>query len=244
MKRLYFQTDEGVLFPAVNEDEMLEIDRLAVDEYQLGILQMMENAGRNLALLAGEMLKETGETIVVLAGKGGNGGGGLCSARHLLNHGYKVEIILASESNAYQNASGKQLALLESMKAVIHQATLADTVIPSAHLIIDALIGYSLRGAPSGAIEKLIHLANQSSAAILSLDLPSGMEATHGHSPGNSIRSDTVMTLALPKSGLSKFHGQLHLADIGIPPNLYHHLGLEVPPFPPGEYIKALHLPT
>ncbi len=150
MKRNYYQTESGALIPAVTEDEMHAVDRIAVEEYQLGILQMMENAGRNLAKLAGTFIKEATQKIVILAGTGGNGGGGLCCARHLLNHGYRVDIILVKEPGSYQSAAGTQLKILQASNANIFQASSADSILASAHLIIDALIGYSLKGAPKG----------------------------------------------------------------------------------------------
>ncbi len=194
MKRNYYLTESGALIPAVTEDEMHAVDRIAVEEYQLGILQMMENAGRNLAKLAGTFIKEATQKIVILAGTGGNGGGGLCCARHLLNHGYRVDIILVKEPGSYQSAAGTQLTILEASNANIYQASRANSILASAHLIIDALIGYSLKGAPKGSTEDIIRRANQSSLPILSLDLPSGMDATRGDSPGISIQADTVMT--------------------------------------------------
>ena len=90
MNRIFFQTLDGREIPAVSESEMREVDRLAVEVYGLQILQMMENAGRNLAQVAMRKLSNQVGTITVLAGSGGNGGGGLSAARHLLNHGYQV----------------------------------------------------------------------------------------------------------------------------------------------------------
>lgn len=84
---MQFRTNSGRLVPAVTADQMREVDRLAVDVFQLGVPQMMENAGRSLAENAIDMLRELPERAVVLAGGGGNSGGALCCARHLRNHG-------------------------------------------------------------------------------------------------------------------------------------------------------------
>lgn len=77
-----FHTETGIAVPAVTADQMREVDRLAVEEFSLAILQMMENAGRILAAHAMAMLGGSGGEVAVLAGSGGNGGGGLCCARH------------------------------------------------------------------------------------------------------------------------------------------------------------------
>lgn len=83
--------------PAVTADQMREIDRIAVNETGPILPQMMENAGRNLAELAIELLGASWRQaeLVVLAGSGGNGGGGVCAARHLANHGARVHLCLA-----------------------------------------------------------------------------------------------------------------------------------------------------
>ncbi len=93
-------------------------------------------------------------------------------------------------------------------------------------LIIDAMIGYSLIGAPTGSAAQLITWANQQNIPILSIDVPSGIDATAGAIYGPTIRATATMTLALPKKGLHlknalPFVGELYLADISVPPALY-----------------------
>ena len=97
-------------------------------------------------------------------------------------------------------------------------------------IVVDALIGYSLRGAPQGKAAELIDLCNQHAARVLSLDVPSGLEATTGATPGLVVRPERTLTLALPKTGLTNVEGELCLADIGIPPEVYHRLGLSFEP--------------
>ena len=109
-----FWTEEGILVPAVTAEQMREVDRIAVEEFGLGILQMMENAGRNLALNAIGMLGGMAGEITVLAGAGGNGGGGLCSARHLHNRGYEVHLVLDRDAGAMRGAAGTQLRILRA----------------------------------------------------------------------------------------------------------------------------------
>ncbi|RLM83512.1 NAD(P)H-hydrate epimerase, partial [Haloarcula sp. Atlit-7R] len=96
-----FKTERGRVVSAVTADQMREVDRVAVDTVSLGLLQMMEHAGRNLAEVARETVESTEGTetaengrIVVLAGNGGNGGGGICAARHLANGGIDVTVVL------------------------------------------------------------------------------------------------------------------------------------------------------
>lgn len=93
-------------------------------------------------------------------------------------------------------------------------------------LIIDALVGYSFRGAPRGRVLELIEWANGHRAPVLSLDIPSGVDSTTGQAPGEAIAAMTTMTLALPKYGLcNELAGDIVLADIGIPREVYVRLG-------------------
>lgn len=218
-----FRTDSGIVVPAVTTDQMIEVDRLAMHEIGPNLFQMMENAGRNLALQAIDCLGERRRSakIVVLAGTGGNGGGGICAARHLANHGANVALYLTApdrlrevpawQYRVYRATAGRQIDA-----AGLRAAT------DSTDLVIDALIGYSLRAAPRGAALDAIKWAGSGSAPILALDVPSGIDATTGRAPGASIRARWTMTLALPKTGLQQEScGALWLADIGIPAALY-----------------------
>ena len=107
----------------------------------------------------------------------------------------------------------------------------AEEAIRRSEIVVDALIGYGLRGAPKGRTADLIKLCLQQAARVLSLDVPSGLNATTGDKPGPAIRPDRTLTLALPKTGLQSVVGDLYLADIGIPPEVYFPLGLSFEPF-------------
>ncbi|MDQ3253964.1 MAG: NAD(P)H-hydrate epimerase, partial [Acidobacteriota bacterium] len=89
------------------------------------------------------------------------------------------------------------------------------------------LIGYGLKSDPRGAVADLIRWANQSNAPVLALDMPSGVNATTGETPGEFIQARWTLTLALPKTGLLPENtGELFLADIGIPEGTYHRMEL------------------
>jgi len=107
----------------------------------------------------------------------------------------------------------------------------AEEAIRRAGVVVDALIGYSLRGAPRGRAAELIELSNEHARQVLSLDVPSGLDATTGEAPGVVVHPDRTLTLALPKTGLASISGELYLADIGIPPEVYQPLGLSFAPF-------------
>jgi NAD(P)H-hydrate epimerase len=205
---------------------MREVDRIAVEEFGLGILQMMENAGRSLAENVLEMLGGADGEVAILAGSGGNGGGGLCCARHLLNRGLEVRIILSKESEALSGAARTQLGILQAGGLGLVDPSRAGDALRRAQVVVDALIGYSLRGAPKGRVAELIDLCNRYAAGVLSLDVPSGLHATTGEAPGAVVQPDRTLTLALPKTGLRDVPGELYLADIGISPRVFQRLGL------------------
>lgn len=233
---MFFRTDDGIELPAVTAEEMREVDRVAVDEFGLGVLQMMENAGRSLAMHAVEMLSEGAGRVAVLAGSGGNGGGGLCCARHLRNHGVGVDLVLDQPPSSLDGAAAEQFRVLAKSGAKPAPEEDVPRVVGSAPLIIDALTGYGLVGAPGGRVAELIEIANLSTRRILSLDVPSGVNATTGDILGEAIRPERTLTLALPKTGLARIPGELYVADIGIPLAVYERLSIVVRPFFRGRY--------
>lgn len=238
---LRFFTDSGIEVPAVTAEQMRDVDHIAGEETGPNLFQMMENAGRNLALLAIAVLGDVWNkaTIVVLTGSGGNGGGGICAARHLANHGINVRLCIA-EPDCLEEVPAFQRKIFQSTNGEeIARDSLGGE---RADLIIDALIGYGLRSAPRNPVATLIHWANDTGTPILALDVPSGLDATTGQTPGECIRPHWTMTLALPKTGLlPQRTGQLFLADIGIPEQAYRRLGLSyVNPFAKSFWIPLI----
>ncbi len=213
--------------PALSTTQMIEVDRLMIEEYGITLLQMMENAGRNLAEQARRMLGDlNAHRIVVLCGAANNGGGGMVAARHLHNRGAQVQVKLASDRAALKEVPAHQYRILQ----VLGLCRDDDPDLAQADLIIDALIGYGLSGNPRGVIAEWIERANQSARPILALDTPSGLDTTTGVPGSPCIRATATMTLALPKTGLlapqaRAFVGDLYLADISVPPELYRRLG-------------------
>ena len=225
--------------PFLSTQQMREVDRAMVEDYQISLLQMMENAGRCLADLARSRFLHgdpRGRRVLVLAGTGGNGGGGLVCARRLHNWGAIVRVLMTAEPQRLGEVPRQQHSILERMGLKVDVAG-EEGELPESELVVDALIGYSLRGAPSGVSASLIRAANSQTAPLLSLDVPSGVDATAGTVHDPSVRATATMTLALPKEGLRRTEardavGELYLADISVPPALYAGpgIGLDVGP--------------
>ncbi len=224
-----FVTSNGIPVPAITTEQMREVDRVAIEEVGPNLYQMMENAGRNLALSAIDLLGDAWRSvpIVVLAGPGGNGGGGICAARHLANRAGDVTVVItstadlgpvpASQLQTFKGTPGRLLALED-----------LDAAHPG--LTIDAVIGYSLGGPPRGAALEMIRWTHTEPAPVLALDVPSGIDSTTGEAPGDHVTATRTLTLALPKTGLDTAAvGDLWLADLGIPAEVYRRAGIAVP---------------
>lgn len=224
-----YLTDTGVEIPSITAAQMREVDRIATEELGPHLMQMMENAGRNLALAAIRHLGEGWRStpIVVLAGSGGNGGGGICAARHLANHGADVTAVVTDEDHLGE-AGAWQWQLYRASAGHALSRREVHGLVPG--LVLDAVLGYSLDGAPRGPAAELISWALGTGAPILALDVPSGVDATTGTAPGEHVRAAATVTLALPKRGLhGAAVGDVWLADIGIPRGVYERAGLDVP---------------
>jgi NAD(P)H-hydrate epimerase len=217
-----FRTETGRSVTAVTAAEMREVDRVAVEEFGVSLLQMMENAGRDLA----RCVREAGaEPVVVLAGNGGNGGGGLCAARHLANRDIEVSVVLDRSPDGLDGAARTQYETLAAMGVPVDDGVDA-LVDGGAETLVDALVGYGLDGPLRGTAGELVSEISSLDATVVALDVPSGMIATTGERPGPSIDPDRVLTLALPKIGLAELDCELSLGDIAIPAGVYHSLDI------------------
>ena len=222
---------------------MIEVDRLMIKEWGITLLQMMENAGRNFAELArrqlGGTVKDSG--VVVLCGTGNNGGGGMSAARHLHNWGARVKAILIGNEIRLKEIPAHQWRILQKLEITRSSVDLSHTA-----LIMDAMLGYGAKEDPRPPVADWVQLANQSRRPILSLDSPSGLDTTTGIPGSPCIQASATLTLALPKTGLlapraKPFVGDLYLADIGVPTELYAapSLGLHVlSPFTEDTIVK------
>lgn len=237
--------------PAIDVATMAEVDRLAIETFGITLLQMMEQAGSHLAeVVRVELGGDLGaRSIVVAVGPGNNGGGGLVAARHLMNRGASVRVVLARPAMRMTEAGRHQLATLISMGTSCCVATYdltdeeLEQALARADVVVDALLGYNIYGAPHGEVERLAGFILRSGRPVISLDVPTGLDPDTGEASGMAIRADATVTLALPKRGLlsagTDRTGRLYLADIGLPTALYAQLGFDVgTPFAAGRIVR------
>lgn len=226
--------------PSISTEQMRKVDNLMINKYGIELIQMMENAGANLAELAIDLMKKNFENcnpknIVIACGLGNNGGGGMVAARHLSNHGFKVTVVLTGAEAKLKSIPLKQWNILKKIPVGMIIANSSDTlgVFNDADLIIDAIIGYGMHGELKGMPAHVIHeILNTQIKNVLSLDAPSGLNTTTGDfNEELCIKAYATMTLALPKTGLVQENakecvGRLYVADISVPPKLYKEIGI------------------
>jgi NAD(P)H-hydrate epimerase len=168
----------------------------------------------------------------------------MVAARFLHAWGATPAVWLGRRPLPSKGIAAHQLVILERLDVPIHEPT-TTPALPAADLVIDALLGFSSAGAPTGETAALIVAANAHPAPCLAVDLPSGLEATTGTVFEPCVRADATLTLALPKTGLlapaaRAVVGELVAADIGVPVAAYARLGLTVGPvFATGEFVPA-----
>lgn len=203
-------TIDPASLPWLSVEQMIEADRLAIEEFDISLLQMMEHAGWALAVMADRLLPQG--RITVLAGGGNNGGGGLCAARHLDNRGRTVEIVLASDRLGDSTQHHTRTLAAMGIHPVPWPTDTAG--------VVDAMVGYGLQGALRGKTAELA--AWSVGRQAISLDFPTG----HGR---DGVSAAATLTLALPKEGLRDVT-PLYLADLGLPQALWARMGLTLGP--------------
>lgn len=221
-----------------------ELDRLATAQYGIPSLLLMENAGRSIAEYAAEIAfadEKIKPTMLVMAGPGNNGGDGFVTARHLANVGAQVGVLIAREEGQYTGDAGLNLAILKKMGVPVRvfnpekpRAALAllPANLSKPRLILDALLGTGFEGEIREPIGGMIRLCNEMGDAgslILSVDVPSGLDAETGEAGELCVEADGTICLgafkmgALTESG-RPYCGELVAGDIGAPMELVQRL--------------------
>lgn len=208
--------------------QMREMDRATIEDYGLPGLVLMENAGRAVAEAVAQLLPESGGRVLVLAGKGNNGGDGFVAGRHLAGQGREVTVMLfcaaedltgdAATNCHYARKIGLTVIEQPDEAAVAGALKLADVV-------VDAMLGTGVRGEVTGRLREIIELVAHCAAPVVAVDLPSGLDGDTGAVLGAAVPADVTVTFGYAKTGLVQYPGKaycgkLRVADIGLPPVL------------------------
>lgn len=189
--------------------QMREMDARAAGEFGMPSLLLMENAGRAVADRALAMLNagSRGATVRVLCGPGNNGGDGFVAARHLLSRGVRVECVLAGDPAAVHGDARVNMGLLERVRQPVLNFLSGPQ--PRCDLIIDALLGTGFRGEPRGTVAEAIQVIARTEVPVLSVDVPSGLDADTGRPADLCVQATETVTFGLPKLGLLVYPGRL-----------------------------------
>ena len=202
-----------------------EIDAMAREEWGISTLVLMENAGRAVAEEALKVLKGK-KRVAIFCGKGNNGGDGFVAARHLLTAGIKPDIFLAGDIRDVKNEARVNLDILLKLKQLVIEVeednlVVAKSRISKYNLIIDALLGVGLSGGSRGIYRDLIGIINTAKAFVLSVDIPSGLDATTGRTLGCCVKADKTVTFVAKKRGMvikggPRYCGKVVVRDLGV----------------------------
>ena len=211
----------------VSRKQMALLDELMV-KAGVSIMQMMELAGYETALLASQLAEN--KKVVVLCGKGNNGGDGIAAARHLHAWGFTPKLIFPFKPSVLGNASKQQFETAQRLgiKHLIfpEDREAIDSAIEKAGLLVDAFIGYNLQGNPRENFAKLIEKANASGKKVLAVDIASGLDADSGKAFEPCVKADATLALTLPKKGMRKGQGaersgKIYVGYLGVPPEFF-----------------------
>ncbi len=209
-------------------EQMREVDRQTMD---LGIpgLILMENAGHRVVEVLERKFSPLSEhRIVVLCGRGNNGGDGFVVARQLWTRfrPKALYVVLAGDPAELKGDAAANYQMLKAVGCPVYSEITPE--MRSATLVIDALLGTGLTGPPRGPLLQFIEeiLRGFPEARVVAVDIPSGLSSDSGEVPGKAVRADVTVTFTAPKVGhvlppACDYVGELHVCPIGSPPELY-----------------------
>ncbi|MDD3277251.1 MAG: NAD(P)H-hydrate dehydratase [Kiritimatiellales bacterium] len=210
----------------VSAAEMRELDRRTIEEGVTGE-ELMRRAGQGVADIASDILAaRIGHSVLLIAGTGNNGGDVFAAAVELSKTDLDLEVWICGSQN--QIKGDAQLHLKKMVRAGIipKEVRSLNDLLPKTdpNLIVDGLLGTGSKGAPRGFMSTLIEWINIEAqyAFVLSIDIPSGMNADSGIAEGPAVQADLTATIGLPKTGLIRpealpMVGNVEIVDIGIP---------------------------
>ena len=200
------------------------IDSITINRYGIPGMVLMENAGKVTADIIVQEFPES-KNISIFAGIGNNGGDGFVIARHLMNRGLDVNTCLLTNPIKLKGDSLTNYKILKKTGGNITELKNTLRNIPQADLIVDAIFGTGLDREVQGFYKKVINYINSNDIPVISVDLPSGLDANTGSSLGSTIKANITATYVLPKLGMCihpgiDYCGKVYVVDITTPKNL------------------------
>ena len=217
----------------VTSAEMQACDRYAIDTLKIPGLVLMENAGRGVV----EMMEKhfgsmMGKTVIVLCGKGNNGGDGYVVARHLFNRGAKVIVLLLRKPSEQKGDAKINFESIQKISSKFKKNEILQIkelkssqvfrLLPDADIIVDAIFGTGFSGEVRESYNSVIKWVNKAGGKKVSIDIPSGVNADNGEVSNVAVKADLTVTMALRKIGLitgkgMSYAGKVEVVDISMP---------------------------
>ena len=212
----------------ISAEEVRRLDQSAIRDYGIPSFLLMENAGRSISDVISREYKPC--KVLIVTGKGNNGGDGLVVARYLANRGYVVRVVLLEDPARFKTDPLLNFSIVSKMNipSVLMTAASEEKIFKfcqESELVVDAIFGVGIHSPVRGIFEKAIRAINRCQKPVVSIDIPSGLDADTGQVHGVAVKATWTVTLALPKRGLSEgegpgYTGRIEVADIGIPREL------------------------
>lgn len=213
--------------------QMAEVDRRTIEDYNIDGLILMENAGIGVFKKLQEIVKNwlkfneyPFKNVIIVAGKGNNGGDGFVIARHLVLNGISTTVFASAERSEYAGDALKNYLAFENFGDInlISDDTIEDLrdSVLDASIVVDALLGTGIKGNVEGRYADIIDIINETEGVVVAVDIPSGVVANTGDVGNIAVEADFTETFATPKLGLlmypgAEYVGELNVVDIGIP---------------------------
>ncbi len=220
------------MLPVYTSDEMRGCDAAAIEQYGIPGIVLMENASRGAVDEAETILGPLRDTwIIIISGKGNNGGDGFCMARHFVNRGALVEVFTLGPDDASKGDAKTNLDILRQMekdtgRLHVHllssTASLEELLLKGPAFVVDAMLGTGLSSPVKGEIAEIIEVLNRSDVPVLAVDMPTGINADTGDVLGVAVEADLTCTMGGLKRGLllrdgRRYAGVVRSIDIGMP---------------------------
>lgn len=208
--------------------EMRKIESDAINKIGIPSICLMESAGKDVAYKVKDyIIKKDKSSILIVCGKGNNGGDGYVIARYLHNFGFDVRVFILTDSALIKGDAKINLNIIKNMGIFVaeilemKQIKFFEKNIKECDVVIDAIYGTGLNGEVVGIAKEIINIINESEKYVISVDIPSGINGDTGHIQGIAVKANETMTMQFIKKGLvvypgAEYAGKIEIAEIGI----------------------------
>ncbi len=220
-------------FDLMTKEQVRAVDSWAINTLGISGVVLMENAGRSCAELIKEKLKAIPDPkVCIFCGTGNNGGDGYVIARHLLNSGFEVIVVICGDRMKVKGDAKINLDILEKLGRPVEQLNLKEDDVPArvkaftadVDMIVDGLFGTGLSGPLRDDYIQLIESINACDCPVLAVDIPSGLDCDTGRPLGAAVKASCTVTFVAVKKGFisesaASYTGEIYVASIGVEPD-------------------------